>query len=73
MSKGSAVEALAKSLDIELSEAMAVGDSLGDKSMLEIVGHPIVMGNAVAELKTIYASVDDVEENGVVEALEKAL
>ncbi len=73
VSKGSAVTALAKSFDIKLSEAMAVGDSLGDKSMLEVVGHPIVMGDAVPELKNLYTSVGNVEENGVVEALAKAL
>ncbi len=73
VSKGSAAAAVAKSFDIELSEAMAVGDSLGDKSMLEIVGHPIIMGSAVPELRAMYASVGDVEENGVIEALAKAL
>ncbi len=73
VSKGSAVAALAKLFGIELIEAMAVGDSLGDKSMLEVVGHPIVMGGAVPELKNLYTSVSDVEENGVVEALGRAL
>ena len=73
VSKGSAVTALAKSFDIELSKAMAVGDSLGDKSMLEVVGHPIVMDSAEPELKALYSSVGNVEDNGVVEALAKAL
>ena len=73
VSKGSAIIALAKSFDIELSEAMAVGDSLVDKSMLEVVGHPIIMGDAVPELKDLYTTVGNVEENGVVEALAKAL
>ena len=30
---------------------MAVGDNLNDIDMLELAGHPVVMGNAVAELK----------------------
>ena len=30
---------------------MAVGDNLNDVDMLELAGHPVVMGNAVAELK----------------------
>ena len=33
------------------AEVMAVGDNLNDQEMLEFAGHPVVMGNAVPELK----------------------
>lgn len=73
VSKGSAVKLLAKFHDIELSNVMAVGDSLGDKSMLEVVGYPIVMEGSPEELTAIYPKVSNVENNGVIEALERAL
>ena len=30
---------------------MAVGDNLNDRDMLAFAGHPVVMGNAVPELR----------------------
>jgi hydroxymethylpyrimidine pyrophosphatase-like HAD family hydrolase len=36
----------------ESNRCMAVGDNLNDLEMLEFAGRPVVMGNAVAELKT---------------------
>lgn len=72
VSKGSAVRILAENLGIALAEIMAIGDSFGDVSMLEIVGHPIVMGNAPAALRERFPSVSDVEEKGVIAAIEQA-
>ena len=50
-SKGSALEALARDLDIDRGGVMAVGDNLNDREMLEYAGAPVVMGNAVEPLK----------------------
>ena len=51
-SKGSALAEWARRLALDPAEVMAVGDNLNDLEMLEFAGRPVVMGNAVAELKT---------------------
>ena len=51
-SKGSTLAAWVKTLGIRPEEVMAVGDNLNDREMLEFAGHPVVMGNALDELKT---------------------
>jgi hydroxymethylpyrimidine pyrophosphatase-like HAD family hydrolase len=52
---------------------MAVGDTSGDLPMLTLVGYPVVMGNAEAELKARFSQVvGDVDAGGVIEALEPA-
>ncbi len=44
--KGSAVRLLAERLELDPAQLMGIGDSPGDLSMLETVGHPRVMGDA---------------------------
>ncbi|WP_138995368.1 HAD-IIB family hydrolase, partial [Larkinella sp. C7] len=44
-SKGTAVLHLAEKLGIAVEETMAIGDEENDRTMLEVVGHPIVMEN----------------------------
>lgn len=73
VSKASAVKQLAEQMRIDLTDVMAVGDSHNDLPMLGVVGHPRVMANAAPELLELYASVGDVEECGVVPALEEAM
>jgi Cof subfamily protein (haloacid dehalogenase superfamily) len=74
VSKASAIRHVAEVLRVPLADVMAVGDSLGDLSMLEIVGHPVVMANSAPELLARFADVaGDVESCGVVEALDEAL
>lgn len=70
-SKGNAVQQMCKYLNISLDEAMAFGDSVNDISMLQIVGLPIVMGNATEEIKK-YGKIiaDSNDNNGVAKALE---
>ena len=72
-SKGSAVTALCKHLRVPLAKVMAVGDSAGDLPMLELVGFPLVVGNAEPALLERYPSVGSVEDGGVVEALAMAV
>ena len=50
-SKGAALGAWAARRGVPPAGIMAVGDNLNDLDMLELAGHPVVMGNAVAELK----------------------
>ncbi|WP_191561415.1 Cof-type HAD-IIB family hydrolase [Metabacillus idriensis] len=52
-SKGIALEKLSAHLGIDLKDTAAIGDSMNDKSMLEIAGKSIAMGNARHEIKAI--------------------
>lgn len=73
VSKGSAVRDLVAHLKVPLEHVMAVGDTTGDLPMLELVGHPVIMGNAVPALKERFATVvGDVDDGGVIGAIELA-
>ena len=50
-SKGATLSDWASRRKIRPGEIMAVGDNLNDLEMLQLVGHPVVMGNAVPKLK----------------------
>jgi hydroxymethylpyrimidine pyrophosphatase-like HAD family hydrolase len=50
--KGRALAACAEALGIDRQQVMAIGDNLNDLEMLEFAGVPVVMGNAVEELRT---------------------
>ena len=76
-SKGAAILRLAASLGIAAADVMAIGDNWNDLSMLEIAGHPVLMGNAPDDLKRLAAekgwhvtAAHDVD--GVAEAIEAA-
>ncbi len=74
VSKGSAAQLLADSLKVSLEEVMAVGDSVGDIPMLEVVGFPVVMANSPESLRATYQNVaGHVDRCGVVSALESAI
>jgi Cof subfamily protein (haloacid dehalogenase superfamily) len=49
--KGQALAWRAHELGIAPAQVMAVGDNLNDLEMLEFAGVPVIMGNAVAELR----------------------
>ena len=53
VSKGWALERLAKRLAIDRKEVMAIGDNWNDLEMLEWAGQGVLMGNAANELKGI--------------------
>ncbi|HVZ84581.1 MAG TPA: Cof-type HAD-IIB family hydrolase [Terracidiphilus sp.] len=53
VSKGWAVERLARRLGVDRKETMAIGDNWNDVDMLEWVGQPVVMANAAQELRTM--------------------
>ena len=50
-SKGHALERWATHRGYRREEVMAIGDNHNDVEMLEFAGHPIIMGNACAELR----------------------
>jgi hydroxymethylpyrimidine pyrophosphatase-like HAD family hydrolase len=73
--KGAALLRLAAARNIQPSEIMAIGDNWNDLSMLEIAGHPVLMGNAPDDLKQIAAArnwhiTSHHLEDGVADAIE---
>ena len=50
-SKGTTLANWVARREVRPAEVMAVGDNLNDQDMLEFAGYPVVMGNAVPELK----------------------
>lgn len=53
ISKGKALQVLAGKLGVDLLQAIAFGDNYNDMDLLQCVGTPIAMGNAVEPLKKI--------------------
>ncbi|HET9405674.1 MAG TPA: Cof-type HAD-IIB family hydrolase [Candidatus Sulfotelmatobacter sp.] len=73
-SKGHALERWAKNRGFAREEVMAVGDNHNDIEMLEFAGHPVIMGNACAELRGRgWAVTLGNDECGVAAAIEKML
>lgn len=74
VSKGTALEALAKYLGISSSEIMAIGDGENDIPLITSAGLGIAMGNAPDEVKAIADEITlDIEHNGLAAAVEKFL
>ena len=73
-SKGSTLAAWASTLEIDRADVMAIGDNLNDSEMLEFAGHPVVMGNAVAELKNQgWPETTGHDDGGVADAIGSAI
>jgi Cof subfamily protein (haloacid dehalogenase superfamily) len=69
-SKGNALRYLANHLSIPMQEAVAIGDSYNDISMLTMVGTGIAMGNAKDDIKAVCSEVTLTNaEDGVAHAL----
>ncbi len=74
VSKGRALRELAGFLGVSLDQVAAIGDGGNDRSMLEVAGLGIAMGNSSDELKaTADLVVADVESNGVADAVARLL
>jgi Cof subfamily protein (haloacid dehalogenase superfamily) len=70
-SKGLALREWSERLGLRREEVMAIGDNLNDLQMLEFAGTPVVMGNALAELKARGWPVTATNDNeGVARAIE---
>lgn len=72
VSKGNALQWLARKLDIAPEEIIAIGDNHNDIGMLQFAGLGIAMGNAHDEVKAAadYVTLRN-SEDGVADALEK--
>lgn len=72
--KGIALEKFVASRGITMEDTMALGDNFNDASMLERVGKPVAMGNAVDQIKGLCGEVTLTnEESGVGVAIIKVL
>jgi hydroxymethylpyrimidine pyrophosphatase-like HAD family hydrolase len=70
-SKGAALQEWAARRGIDRSEVMAVGDNLNDLTMLEFAGIPVLMDNALPELKSRgWATTASNDHAGVARAIE---
>ena len=73
-SKGAMLTTWLERRGIDAQEVMAVGDNLNDRDMLALVGHPVVMGNAVAELKALgWPTTSGHDDGGLAQAIRKVL
>ena len=69
-SKGAAVRTLLRALGVPPASVMAVGDGENDLEMLQLVGYPVAMGNAVASVKKVARhEVSSNAADGVAEAI----
>lgn len=73
-SKGSALKALAKYLNIPIKNTVAIGNDNNDMSMIKMAGIGVAVDNATDDLKK-YANIitDSNDEDGVANYLEKLL
>lgn len=77
-SKGVALSRLAQTRGLQPEEIMAIGDNFNDLEMLKFAGHPVLMGNATAELVTIgqelgWRVAPTNDEDGVAQVIEDVL
>jgi Cof subfamily protein (haloacid dehalogenase superfamily) len=71
VSKGSALQAWSAAQGYAPAEVMAVGDNLNDIEMLEFAGRPVVMGNAIPDLRNRgWAQTGSNDDAGVAQAIE---
>jgi Cof subfamily protein (haloacid dehalogenase superfamily) len=71
-SKGTALREWAGRRGFQSQDVMAIGDNLNDLQMLEFAGLPVVMGNALEELKARgWAVTAHNDDAGVAEAIER--
>jgi Cof subfamily protein (haloacid dehalogenase superfamily) len=78
VSKGWALEKLAKRLGVGQRETMAIGDNWNDVAMFEWAAQAVVMGNAALELRTLaktsgWKQAPPNDQDGVAVVLEAAL
>ena len=72
VNKWTAIQEIAKKLDIKKEEIIAIGDNRNDKEMIENAGLGIIMGNSAPYMKEIAdVIVESNNNNGVAQALEK--
>ena len=73
-SKGAMLTTWLERRGIDAQHVMAVGDNLNDREMLALVGHPVVMGNAVPELKALgWPTTAGHDDGGLAQAIRMVL
>ena len=73
-SKGAMLTTWLERRGVDAQEVMAVGDNLNDREILALVGHPVVMGNAVDELKAVgWPTTASHDEGGLAQAIRTVL
>ncbi len=71
-SKAQGLQIMLDALDVPKEETFAFGDSTNDVPMFQVVGHPICMGNGMAEAKQVAEFVTDtVLSDGIANALRR--
>ena len=78
VSKGKALENLARRLGVDRKETMAIGDNWNDVDMIEWAGQGVMMGNAAEDLRTMakmrgWKQAPPNNEDGVAVVLEAAI
>jgi len=63
ISKGDALKILLAKMDIPLNQTMAFGDSMNDVELFRTVAHPILMENAVKNLKKLFPNAKRAQAN----------
>lgn len=72
VSKGEGVKVIAQAFNVKLANCWAFGDNYNDEKMLEAVGHPVLMGNAPADLKKKYDQITlDNNHDGIATVLDQ--
>lgn len=64
VSKGHALEAVAKAMGYSLKECISFGDGMNDKEMLSMAGKGCIMGNAHQRLKDLLPELEVIGTNG---------
>jgi Cof subfamily protein (haloacid dehalogenase superfamily) len=72
--KGIALERFITGKNLNVKDAMAIGDNFNDLSMMKVVGRPVAMGNAAEAIKDFcrYQTASN-NEDGVAKAIREAL
>lgn len=63
MSKGEAVRMLCRMMDVDIRNAVAVGDAANDLSMIEAAGIGVAMANGTDEVKAIADYITELDNN----------
>lgn len=72
--KGFAVETYAQSRGISMEDVLTIGDSLNDRSMLQMAGHSYAMDNASPEVKAMAKYIaPSHREDGVAQVIEELI
>jgi hydroxymethylpyrimidine pyrophosphatase-like HAD family hydrolase len=70
--KGKALFMVSRRYGFDMANAMAIGDGINDVDLLQAVGMPVAVGNAVPEAKAVAkVVVSGNDEDGVAEAIER--